>query len=175
MWAFLMGGFLTDFLCASRLASFLRERDGWAQWHVKIHRRGLARIVYSKQCNSSSNLKAFFWRKKCFERIPSRPEFACKFADWFPSVFQSLQMLCRVFCNLADSSSASKQIRKLWCSRPKKKKTTHVTIQVQAFRRKPRKLRLFSRNKKPWGLNKGKRKSNAAAVIKSCQKTFAET
>ena len=68
-------------------------------------------------------------------------------------------MLCRVFCNLADSSSASKQIRKLWCSRPKKKKTTHVTIQVQAFRRKPRKLRLFSRNKKPWGLNKGKRKS----------------
>ena len=69
-------------------------------------------------------------------------------------------MHCRVFCNLADSSSASKQIRKLWCSRPKKKKTTHVTIQVQAFRRKPRKLRLFSRNKKPWGLNKGKRKSN---------------
>ena len=22
----------------------------------------------------------------CFERIPSRPEFACKFADWFSSV-----------------------------------------------------------------------------------------
>ena len=39
------------------------------------------------------------------ERIPSRPEFACKFADWFSSVFQSLQMHCRVFCNLADSSS----------------------------------------------------------------------
>ena len=44
-------------------------------------------------------------KKKCFERIPSRPESACKFADWFSSVFQSLQMHCRVFCNLADSSS----------------------------------------------------------------------
>ena len=44
-------------------------------------------------------------RAVCFERIPSRPEFACKFADWFSSVFQSLQMHCRVFCNLADSSS----------------------------------------------------------------------
>ena len=39
------------------------------------------------------------------ERIPSRPEFACKFADWFSSVFQSRHILCRVFCNLADSSS----------------------------------------------------------------------
>ena len=41
-----------------------------------------------------------------------------------------------------------------------KKKTTHVVIQVQVFRRKPRKLRLlFSHNKKAQGLNKGKRKS----------------
>ena len=36
--------------------------------------------------------------------IPSRPEFACKFVDWFSNVFQSLQMHYRVFCNLADSS-----------------------------------------------------------------------
>ena len=56
----------------------------------------LARTVYCKQCNSSSNFKAFFWTKKCFERIPSRPEFACKFADWFSSVFQLMQMLCRI-------------------------------------------------------------------------------
>ena len=27
-----------------------------------------------------------------------------KFAHWFSSIFQSLQMHCRVFCNLADSS-----------------------------------------------------------------------
>ena len=59
-----------------------------------------------------------------------------------------------------------------------KKNYTHVAIQVQAFRKKPRKLRLFSRNKKAWGLNKGKRESingKTAAVIKSCQKAFAET
>ena len=55
-----------------------------------------------------------------------------------------------------------------------KKNYTHVAI----IRRKPRKLRLLSRNKKAWGLNKGKRKSingKTAAVIKSCQKAFAET
>ena len=31
-------------------------------------------------------LKASF-EQKCFARIPSRPEFACKFVDWFSSVF----------------------------------------------------------------------------------------
>ena len=40
-----------------------------------------------------------------------------------------------------------------------KKNYTHVAIQVKAFRRKPKKLRSFSRNKKADGLNKGKRKS----------------
>ena len=44
------------------------------------------------------------------KKIPSRPEFAiaCKFADWFFGIFQSLQMHFRVLCNycyLADSSS----------------------------------------------------------------------
>ena len=39
-----------------------------------------------------------------------------------------------------------------------KKKYTHVAIQVQAFRRKLKKLRLFSRNKKVYGLSRGKRK-----------------
>ena len=38
-------------------------------------------------------------------QIPSRPEFACKFVNWFSSVFQLLQIHCRVFCNVADSSS----------------------------------------------------------------------
>ena len=32
-------------------------------------------------------LKPSSEEQKCFERIPSRPEFACKFADWFSSVF----------------------------------------------------------------------------------------
>ena len=51
-------------------------------------------------------LKPSSEQKKGFERIPSRPEFAFKFVDWFSSVlFHSLQMLCLVFCNLADSSS----------------------------------------------------------------------
>ena len=101
-------------------------RDGWAQWHVKILGGELARIVYSKQWKSSSNFKAFFWTKKCFERIPSRPEFAFKFADWFSSVFQSLQMHCRIFCNLTESVLGSKQIRKSWYSQPKK-------IQIRSY------------------------------------------
>ena len=46
---------------------------------------------------------------------------------------------------------ASKQSRKSWYSRPKK------TIQVQAFRRKLKRLRLFSHNKKAYGFNRGKR------------------
>ena len=50
-------------------------------------------------------LKHLSEQKKGLDRIPLRPEFACKFADWFSSVFQSLQMHCRVFCNIADSSS----------------------------------------------------------------------
>ena len=32
-------------------------------------------------------LKPSSEEQKCFERIPPRPEFACKFADWFSSVF----------------------------------------------------------------------------------------
>ena len=146
MWAFLIGGFLTGFLRAARLALFLRVRDGWAQWHVKIHRRELARIVYSEQWKSSSNFRAVFRAKKRFEIIPSRPEFVSKFAGWFPSVFQSLQMYYCVFCNLADSSrvKTNEEIITLFTI---KKNYTHVAVQVQAFRWKSKKLRLFSRNK----------------------------
>ena len=39
----------------------------------------------------------------------------------------------------------------------KKKNYTHVAIQVQAFRRKLKRLRLFSHNKKAKGFNRGKR------------------
>ena len=67
----------------------------------------------------------------------------CKFA----SFFQSLQMHCRVFCNLAYSSNV-KQIRKSWCHGQKKNNYTHVVIQVQTFRRKRKNWKLFSRNKK---------------------------
>ena len=121
-----------------------RVRDGWAQWQVKIHRRELAGIVYSKQWKNSPSFKALFWTKKCFEMIPSRPEFACKFVDWFSNVFQSLQMHYRVFCNLADSSrvKTNREIITI------KRYYTHVAVQVQAFRWKPKKLRLFSCNKK---------------------------
>ena len=55
--------------------------------------------------------------------IPSRPEFACKFVDWFSNVFQSLQMHYRVFCNLADSSRV-KTNREIMITI--KKKTTHM-------------------------------------------------
>ena len=40
-------------------------------------------------------LKPSSERKKCFERTPSRPKFACKVADWFSGVS----------CNLGESSS----------------------------------------------------------------------
>ena len=62
--------------------------------------------------------------------IPSRPEFACKFVDWFSNVFQSLQMHYRVFCNLADSSrvKTNREIITI------KRYYTHVAVQVQAFR-----------------------------------------
>ena len=62
--------------------------------------------------------------------IPSRPEFACKFVDWFSNVFQSLQMHYRVFCNLADSSrvKTNREIITI------KRYYTLVAVQVQAFR-----------------------------------------
>ena len=47
----------------------------------------------------------FVKENKCFEGIPSRPKCVCKFAHCFSSVFTSLQMHCRVFCNLVDSSN----------------------------------------------------------------------
>ena len=63
--------------------------------------------------------------------IPSRPEFACKFVDWFFNVFQSLQMHYRVFCNLADSSRV-KTNREIMITI--KKNYTLLAFQVQAFR-----------------------------------------
>ena len=110
--------------------------------------------VYSKQWKSSSNFKAFFCTKKCFERIPCDiyifwKEFACKFAHWFSSIFQSLQMHCRIFCNLADSFRllVSKKIRKSWSSQPKIKPTTCGYL-GPGILEKPKKLRLFSHKKK---------------------------
>ena len=69
---------------------------------------------------------------------------------WHSNVFQSLQMQCYVFCTYTEIFLVSKQVRKSWYSRTKK--TTlilykHAAIQVQAFWRKLKKLRLFSCNK----------------------------
>ena len=52
------------------------------------------------------------------------------------------------------------------------KNNTHVPIQVQAFRRKPKRQRLFSHNKK---LKASTEVKETAYVITSCQKPFAET
>ena len=72
-----------------------------------------------------------------------------KFAHWFSSIFQSLQMHCRIFCNLADSFRllASKKIRKSWSSQPKIKPTTCGYL-GPGILEKPKKLRLFSHKKK---------------------------
>ena len=90
-----------------------------------------------------NNGRAVQTRKPSSEKtIPSRPEFA----DWFSSIFQSLKMHCRIFCNLAKNSNLkTKQEIRIFKN---KKNYTHVAFQVQVFRRKPKKLRLFSHNKK---------------------------
>ena len=53
-------------------------------------------------------LKPSSAQKKCFEKIPCDffllKRYAFKFAHWFSSVFQSLEMHSHVSCNLADSS-----------------------------------------------------------------------
>ena len=71
---------------------------------------------------------------------------------WLSNVFRSLQMQCHVFCACSKIFLASKQVRKSLYSRTKKTTgtlilCTHAAIQVQAFWRKLKKLRLFSRNK----------------------------
>ena len=71
---------------------------------------------------------------------------------YLPTGFPASSNRCRcssayIFCNLADSFSVKTNQEIMMFTA--KKKTTHVAIQVQVFRRKPRKLRLlFSRNKK---------------------------
>ena len=71
---------------------------------------------------------------------------------WLSNVFRSLQMQCHVFCACSKIFLASKQVRKSLYSGTKKTTgtlilCTHAAIQVQAFWRKLKKLRLFSRNK----------------------------
>ena len=69
---------------------------------------------------------------------------------WHSNAFWSLQMQCHVFCACTQIFLASKQVRKSWYSRTKKTTLilyTHAAIQVQAFWRKLKKLRLFSCNK----------------------------
>ena len=62
-------------------------------------------------------------------------EFDCKFAHWFSSIFQSLQMHCHIFCNLAYSSRilASKKKSGNHDLHSQKQNLLHVAIQVQAF------------------------------------------
>ena len=106
MWAFLIGVSDKRFLCASQLVQFVRVRDGWAQTCQQKEVGEKPKSVYSKQWKSSSNLKAFFLKKKkkaLREFIHGHAECVCKLVGWFSRVFQSLLMGCRVFCNLADT------------------------------------------------------------------------
>ena len=69
---------------------------------------------------------------------------------WHSNGFRSLQMQCHVFCACTQIFLASKQVRISWYSMTKKTTLivyTHAAIQVQAFWRKLKKLRLFSCNK----------------------------
>ena len=106
MWAFLIGVSDKRFLCASRLVQFVRVRDGWAQTCQQKEVGEKPKSVYSKQWKSSSNLKAFFSKKK--KKLWENSFMAMQnvYVNWsagFTRVFQSLLMRCRVFCNLADT------------------------------------------------------------------------
>ena len=106
MWAFLIGVSDKRFLCASRLVQFVRVRDGWAQTCQQKEVGEKPKSVYSKQWKSSSNLKAFFLKKK--KKLWENSFMAMQnvYVNWsagFTRVFQSLLMRCRVFCNLADT------------------------------------------------------------------------
>ena len=127
----------------------------------------VVRSIYSKQRNGSSNLKTFFWtQRKCFAA-----KSICKFAVWFSSVFQLLQMHCCVFCNLADSSSIKPNQEIIW-SIHGWKSYTHVAIQVQVFWRKPKKQRLFSLNKKLKALTE--KKKHFYVINWICDKILSE-
>lgn len=106
MWAFLIGVSDKRFLCASRLVQFVRVRDGWAQTCQQKEVGEKPKSVYSKQWKSSSNLKAFFLKKK--KKLWENSFMAMQnvYVNWsagFTRVFQSLLMRCRVFCSLADT------------------------------------------------------------------------
>ena len=131
-WAFLKG-----FLRALRLVQLLRVCDG-------ANRRKLAKSksIYSQQWKSSSNLKAFFLKKNISERLWENSFKGRMCFVNLPTDFLASSLSLRHWL-------ASKQISKLWYWRTKK--YTNVAIQVQAFLRKPKKLRnirLFSSNKK---------------------------
>ena len=51
---------------------------------AELSRQGLFTVNNERAVQT---LKPSSSEEKCFERIPSGPEFACKFADWFSSVF----------------------------------------------------------------------------------------
>ena len=93
-------------------------------------------------------------RKVCFltDHLTSRncKQALRKSTYWHSNVFRSLQMQCHLFCACTEIFVSSKQVRKLLYSRTKKTTLilyTHAAIQVQAFWRKLKKLRLFSCNK----------------------------
>ena len=154
MWAFVIGRFLLCLMIGLILVGMTVGCNDVS----KFSEGSWQGSFYSKQWKRSSNFKAFVWIKQCFDRIPLRPEFACKFADWFSSVFQLLQVHYCVICNLTDNSSIkTNQVIMIFAAPPKKYR--HVSIQVQVFWRKLKKLRIFSCNKKKLKAWTCKRKS----------------
>ena len=77
MWAFLIGGFLM------RLTIGLILTCAWQLGAVTCQnsQKGVGKDRLHKQ------LKSSFWGKNKFERILSRPKFACKFADWSTAAY----------------------------------------------------------------------------------------
>ena len=108
MWAFLIGGFLKGFFtrlsigpiltCAWRLGKGISTEGGWQSQRA---------FTVNSTMKDLFELESFLPEEKMLWETDSFKAriCVCKFAYWFSSVFQSLQMYCRVFCNLADMAS----------------------------------------------------------------------
>ena len=92
---------------------------------------------------TTSNLNCLFW---CFERNPLRTAFACKFADWFSSVFNCCECTA-AYSAIKSTVLASKQIKKSWHWRSKTLHTCSYSGPGISKKSKESKLRAYTKAK----------------------------
>ena len=141
------------------IGSILLCRYGWAQVR-HVNRGKLAKSVFSKQGKSGSNKKAFVQEGALIQFLQGQNVFV-NF-----SVFQTQERNCRVFYKLADIQVSFKINQGIMRMKDKKH-------QVLAFRRKPKKLMLFNRNKQLTAL-KQRKKETIKMVNLICDQILSE-